>query len=215
MTAGACPQLWGEAHTYKGIAYEALPSLGPLDGSFSWLPGDAAQGGMGSADGERLPEKLAARMKEAQALGLRWPASFTHFFHDATLYARVPSCTACYYELGQLAPLPGHAGPERLLRFLNDQQLCLVWALLLSPNAKAVVVVAVPEMADDDESEPTFIDPHTCAESFEEFMKRFCVENQIWFAAVDREEPLTADLLAYATAAQNAAARGLVDASRP
>jgi hypothetical protein len=130
------------------------------------------------------------------------------------LYKRVPSCTGCYYDLGaRLIPIPEHVGPERLLRFLNDQQACYLWYLLLEPGGGHKVARAWSEWQDEQppgaqslEDVSTPRDIEICASSFEEFIKRFWIENTIWFA-VNRGEPLHGELRAYAEAAKAAASR--------
>jgi hypothetical protein len=139
-TAGHCRELWGDGGTYKAVPYEVLPPLeGPFDGSFAWLRA-AALGEHGMTFEQQpkgaIAEHVAAAAAEAKSLGLIVPNAFITFVMDADVYQRVPSCTACYYDIGaRLVAIPEHPGPERLLRFLNDQQACYLWYLLLQPTA--------------------------------------------------------------------------------
>jgi hypothetical protein len=222
--AGKC--LWGEAKaTYKFVPAEALPSVpGPLDGTFAWLR--AAVGvrfGMRYGSDERgsapPPNELEARVAEARHVGLSIPDEFITLMRDEELLTRVPSCTACYWELGaHLLPLPDHEGPERLLRFMNDQQSCVLWYLLLEPGRRHRVVAAFPRLGEDlNESafegvdslsvdEPIPFGVCACSPSFEEFVRRFWIENAIWCLAFDGK-PLNAELTAYLDAVKSAAAQ--------
>lgn len=218
LTAGSCKALWGDdACTYKKIAYEALPPLaGTFDGSFSWLAAAPLR-----PDGmcfeflgdEHLEELIGSRVAEANQAGLVVPAAFVKFMRDEILYKRIPSCTACYWELGaRLVPLPEHEGPERLLRFMNDQQTCVAWYLLLAPDGSHRVAYAWPEWNEDGEGDSledlmTPGEVTVCAPSFETFIKRFWIENTLW-DAVHRGERLTGELLEYSKAAAQAVASG-------
>jgi hypothetical protein len=213
VAAGANDQLWGSAGTYKTIPYDALPPVVP-DPSFAWFAASAEhQDGMRlHEDSDPVDEHLAARIAEARAAGLTVPPSFVQFMTNEGLHSRVPSCTACYYDLGaRLVPLPGHAGPERLLRFMNDQQACYLWYLLLEPGGAHRVTVATPWWRDgveapllEDCADPQ--DVFVCASSFDEFIRRFWIENALWYAA-QGGGPVEGELLAYAEAARTAAPR--------
>ena len=103
-----------------------------------------------------------------------------------------------------IGELPGH--PGRLLRFMNDQQCCLLWYVLLEPGGGHSVVCAAPEFDHErvgdsleDVAEPR--DAAVCAPSFEAFMHRFWLENSLWFA-VNKRQPLTPEQTAYANAAK-------------
>jgi hypothetical protein len=167
---------------------------------------------LATADEEPPPsEKLSARVREATALGLEVPDELLRFLSDEAFYGRVPSCTACYFDIGTvLLPVPGDNGPARLLRFMNDQQTCFLWYVLLEPNAPHRVVVASPNWGDDDDDgdigdqegksfdESFAIDePAICADSFEEFIKRFWIENTLWWWAHKGFPALEGELKAY------------------
>jgi hypothetical protein len=223
LTAGSNPEVWGRAGTYKAIPYDLLPPLGgSRDGSFTWLrEAPPPQYGMSFEQLEEgEPEKLLrARVEEARRAGFTVPPEFVRFLTSEDLYGRVPSCTACYYDIGsRLVPIPDYDGPERLLRFMNDQQSIYLWYLLLEPRGKHRVVFARPEEEDyprgkalDDAIVPR--DLRKCAWSFEEFIKRFWIENTLWYA-VNKGEKLGRELREYADAAR-AAAPKLEEPIRP
>ncbi len=90
---------------------------------------------------------------------------------------------------------------------------CYLWYLLLRPDGSHHVVRAWPEWKDVESSDAESLEDVTtprdleiCAPTFEEFIKRFWIENTIWFA-VNKGEVLDGELRAYAQAAKAAAAR--------
>lgn len=221
-SAGVSAASWGAGGTYKRVPYDALPDVGPLDGSFAWLRAErrlpyGTYFGTGDDDESHdAPEDdLRDRMDEARALGLPLPGPFVDFVLDPELAPHLPAPTAWYYELGaRLIAVPGHDGPERLLRFLMDQQAVLIWYLLLEPKGNHRVVVARPEWTDADDPE-TFEDAATpvdlaeCAPSFEAFVRRAWIENTLQDEA-DHGGLRTPELIAYAAAARDAVDRGLL-----
>src|SRR5215467_12283016 len=75
------------------------------------------------------------RMKEivdsARQLGLSLPDAFLQVMASPDLQDRIPSCTACYFDLPEkIVPCPG-SGEGYLIRFLNDQQAVLMWYLYI------------------------------------------------------------------------------------
>lgn len=217
FTPGSNDELWGRGGTYKAIAYESLPPLpAHPGGELAWLAAaPEIASGLGLFDGDGDEEGSAADFgpvidrlsAEAAALGLALPPALRPFMTDPALHGRVPTCTACYIELSnRLVPLPdGH--PGRLVRFLNDQQCCLIWYLHLTPDGGHTVLCGAPEFHDGKgdtlEDVATPRDLVVCAPSFEAFLHRFWLENTIWYA-VYRKRPLNADERAYCDAAKRA-----------
>jgi hypothetical protein len=223
-TAGTNLEVWGEAGTYKAIPYEALPPLPATsgdEGSFAWLrdapmsPHALDFGDFGE-EGEEFDESKSAAIETrlarivalATKFGFTVPPTLVAFIGHPELHSRVPSCTACYLDVPtHLVPRPD-GKPGVLLRFMNDQQCCLLWYVLLEPGGGHCVVVATPDYDDDavgetieDIAKPK--DLAVCAPSFEAFMQRFWLENSLWFA-VSKKMPLTAEQKAYAEAAKKA-----------
>ena len=215
FTAGTNLQVWGSAGTYKAIPVELLPPLPntKLDGSFAWLRAEPESPhglDFGDDDGgdekESIHVRLARIVDEAKKLRLVVPGELVRFIDDEGLHGRVSSCTSCYLDVPtKLVPLPD-GQPGRLLRFMNDQQCCLLWYVHLQPDGGHQVVCAYPEFADDltgdsleDVSRPK--DLVVCAPSFEEFIQRFWIENTLWFTC-NKGAPLSPDLQAYADAAK-------------
>lgn len=184
---------------------------------------------------DQSPADALALIEQHQAalapMDMALPPAFLAFMRDPSLGNAVPTCTACYLDVGtKLFKIP-RAGPgARALRFLNDQQCCVLWLLLLEPGRGARVIEAYPEWKSDDEHEEDRSEgshdedddvlyddeeddgetldgairlrqPRICADSFAEFMKRFWLENTIWFGGV-REYPENAELDGYVKACQ-------------
>ena len=181
--------------TYCFFPYESIPPLdqGLFRGEFQWLAElDAAHRTQQEIyDQDDTPhEQLAPRLEQLRAhagqLGLSLPESFLKFMRSGALQDQIPSCTACYFKLGdQIVKSP--AGDKGFfLRFLNDQQDCILWYLYLTP-AGGHCVVASPMALDEPDELPDsaeVIAQHIvyCAPTFEEFIYRFWLENTIWFA---------------------------------
>ena len=130
---GGSAEIWGSEGTYQRVAYERLPSVGRLDGSFAWLVEPAA--GLDRMDYEpgvdpKAELARAASTSPAPAL----PAAFTRFMSDPSLYTRVPTCTWCCFSVGRRWVKAPRLGDARLLRFMNDQQAVLLWYLALGPD---------------------------------------------------------------------------------
>lgn len=211
VLAGGNDALWGGDGTYSTVPYEMLPPVGTLDGSFDWLRDEDEAEGLGlDPENDVSLARLAECIDEAKALGLTVPAELVRFMEDGALHARLPSPTACYLQLGaSLLPVPNHDGPERLLRFMNDQQCCYLWYVLLEPNERHRVVVAWPQFVGDAdggtlEEIATIEDASECASSFEELIKRMWIEGTLWFAS-SSGKPVAGELEAYAQVARSRA----------
>ncbi len=197
--------------TYCFYAYDSLPPLpiapGRLNGSFRWLatPDDATNTRMAvyrpsaearSKDAQRLGEL----QREANQLGLTFPAAFITLMQSQTLQDAIPSCTACYFQLADhILPCPGRSGGY-LIRFLHDQQDVLAWDLYLTPEGQHCVTVSPFDMEtleDDIKRYPNTTleqaldnNAFVCASTFEEFIYRFWLENTIWFNLNESSGPV-------------------------
>jgi hypothetical protein len=137
--------------------------------------------------------------------GLSLPPAFLQLMTSHDLQDRVPSCTACYFDLPDtIVPCP-QSENGYLIRFLNDQQGCLFWYLYLTPQGEEGVLTSPfcldtlsqyteredfpPELFQKKVKESTYI----CAE---EFLYRFWLENTIWFT-LNRHLPLPVEQERY------------------
>lgn len=114
--------------------------------------------------------------------GLELPDAFVTFMGSSDLQRRVRSRTACYLTI-DTAPVPSPAGDGHLIRFLADQQGCLYWYLHVTAADHAVV--CTEDYYGSDGTFDTAAPICYSAESFEAFICRYWLENEVWFAAVN------------------------------
>lgn len=182
--------------TYCLFPLEALPPLPEkeLHGPFDWLsdPGRRLEWAIGSPEPGRefRPASLGELATTAAELGLQLPAPFETFL-GSERRNRIRSATGCWLELPQrLVILPGTTAYA--VRFLNDQQGVLFWYVVLGATGDMGVVVsndlidATEPWLDDQVDTETYL----CAPSFEAFLYRFWLENEIYFRT-DEGAPLS------------------------
>jgi hypothetical protein len=190
--------------TYEWYPMDSVPPLDgkDFDGSFSWLGDPGLVGPEQAAEMEGIARTLA----EA---GLTLPADFVRFHTHAGLWHSFgdTSCTACWTHVSKPYPSPVEPGAY-LVRFLRDQQDCVLWYLYLRPSGETFVVHSYALAPYLDYLDPAEMDPdapaeeqqapeidvadlatriHWCAASFEEFAYRFLTENRIWFGVHEAE----------------------------
>jgi hypothetical protein len=138
--------------TYDLFDYETLPPVNEayISHQLDWLRSPIVRPSSiitdeGPADQTAAlnTARLANARVIATALHLTLPDSFIMFLQTPALQAQVPSCTACYLDVGtQFIPCP-FGSDGYLLRFLNDQQGCLFWYLYLTPRGEHCVVASL------------------------------------------------------------------------
>lgn len=181
--------------TYCLYPYDSLPPLLDFqyDGTLRWLKPMAKNpepAMVSDEDSQDIAHTLTSLISSSQRLNLTLPDAFLRLMSSQELRDRIPSCTACYFDLSrEIVPCPG-AEEGYIIRFLNDQQCCVMWYLYIAPDATHCVL-ASPLFLDDfslHEDEEEHIDHATviantyvCALSFEEFIYRFWLENILWF----------------------------------
>ncbi|MER7172897.1 hypothetical protein [Streptomyces mesophilus] len=199
------------AATYERYPYKSLPPLEParFTGDFQWL----------GSPGELVPEQVAALSRLAQDLsakGVTLPRDFVTYHSDSKLALTLDevSVTGCWTDISEPLPSPVEPGAF-LVRFLRDQQDCVLWYLYLRPTGETFVVESYLDYEDvyeaqrdgdytgtdlDDLKEQTAAITW-CAPSFEEFAARFWIENRLWLALQDNElssaEPQLRDYLRH------------------
>ena len=198
--------------TYCLYPYESIPPIGAPDETLSWL-GPLSSGTDDKMEIHRNPHDARGRLDEvaahARQLGLIFPESFKTLMASPELQDRIPSCTACYFQLGErILPCPESEGGY-IVCFLHDQQDVLLWYLYLTPRGEHCVLVSAIDFEElagaQAEQTPevreqwrqairanTFV----CAPSFASFMYRFWLENSIWFK-LDSGDQMTADEQRY------------------
>jgi hypothetical protein len=196
--------------TYGRYEFERLPPLPfPLCGDLSWLAAAPVQ--RNSIVDNYYSKKFAVDnagaieilRASAKRLDLPLPAAFTKFMETPALQERIRSSTDCFLDLCP-EPVRSPLGGGWLVRFLDDSQGCLFWYLYLTADGSDHAVVTSPDLynpplepSEDDESEeenweeepdPTAI--AFCAESFEAFLCRYWLENEISFAQCPVKTPM-------------------------
>ncbi|MHB1561203.1 MAG: hypothetical protein ACYC61_27460 [Isosphaeraceae bacterium] len=164
-----------------------------INGSFAWLS-DAprhAEWAIGDRSAAKLPTQLASVTTSAARHGVTLPGEFVAFIGNPDLHARLRSVTACYLDVADRV-LPFADG--YLVRFLADQQGCAFWYLFLNRDGSDHCVVCSFEYFDADDSDDEGAELSEAefqfqAESFEAFLVRFWLENEIGFAEFDSTPP--------------------------
>ena len=208
------PDLRPSSHTYEQTDYNSLPRVLQIDVNLEWLtplhpkvdkkmrvyrPDEEARK-MYTRNRERI-------MAEARALNLALPNTFVQLTGSFELQDRIPSCTACYFDLPEkVIESPFRAG-DHIIRFLNDQQVCVCWYLYL-PADETSFVISSSGNGDEPFLDTIDFEKRTAslalamsysafaAKSFDEFIYRFWIENCIWFH-LDMGLPLTPSQLEY------------------
>ncbi|MFF3639343.1 hypothetical protein [Streptomyces sp. NPDC002250] len=178
--------------TYEYYPYKSLPPVDATQfmGAFQWLGGT----------GELVPEQVTVLNGLAGSLaatGLTLPRDFTTFQTDSKLHCSLDevSVTGCWTDISKPLPSPVEPGAY-LVRFLRDQQDCVIWYLYLRPSGEVFVVHShldyeseYEARRDGEETETDLDNPEEqraailwCAPSFEEFAHRFWIENRLWHA---------------------------------
>ena len=183
--------------TYGRYRFDDLPAVPlELDGELGWLERAPRHK---DHIGEKMAKKNAAAivpLREAvKRKRLKLPPAFVKFMATPALHRRIRSNTDCFLDLGS-PPVASPVGNGHLVRFLCDSQGCIFWYLFLTKNGSDHAVVASTDFYGTEEelqAASNWVsdgpDPEAlvfCGESFEEFLGRFWLENEIWFAGCDK-----------------------------
>jgi hypothetical protein len=201
--------------TYAGFPLNELPPIPiDLDDACDWLVehGEEQTRGLDRSEGQLPPETvidLAARKE------LILPRSFSRFMSQPQLQARVRSCTDCYLDPGERIPETVGSIPGQLIHFLSDSQSCAHWYLHILPTDESAVLESIDLYCYTKENSQWMENPSCrlekidlvdlgftyCAPSFSDFLYRFWIENEIWFALYDKTrrplKPLELDYVAH------------------
>lgn len=185
---------------FDGVLPQVPSDLDNLD----WLrtEPDAEEWAIGP-DNDQTETPLTSAELTRLLPGMRLPQALSVLAAEPELQAKLRSSTACYLDLGDaVVPVVGDE-PGRLLHILSDQQWCLHWLLFLGDaGSQAVLETELPygyELSIDEREQfgdlPALevfdpADQHAtvCAESFAEFLYRFWIENEIWFALMGPDD---------------------------
>jgi hypothetical protein len=193
--------------TYCLFDYASLPALDQalFRGILQWLtPLEASLRDImqdywpTSADRQQVLATFHHLASRAEKMDLKLPEAFTRLMGTLDLQERMPSCTACYFDLPEHIVQSPFGDGGYFIRFLNDQQWVLLWHLYLAPDGDHCVVVSSAAFDDVDYGQrltasgeqwtPDVLRERTffCAPTFEAFLYRFWIENHIWFALNER-----------------------------
>ncbi len=204
--------------TYCHFGYDELPPAPKeLDAGFGWLLRQpvhayslADAGEVEDDDGNPIEGSKPdlGRLDEFErSVRAPLPRPFQAFIRSPDLQRRVRSCTECFLDLAD-RPV-GTTGSEEgsLIHFLSDQQWCAHWYLYVSASGEHCVLASneafgfVPEPGSSadprTEIELAREDVWFCAPTFVEFVWRFWIENEIWFALKGSRVPLTPEQNLY------------------
>jgi len=198
--------------TYNLYDIGSLPPLpgDELNGSFDWLirhpsPLDFDErfrDGWGITDGwnNYTRDSKAELMAACQESNVHIPPEFFRFMDNIDLVTRIRSPTDCEFVYPRaIIPYPSsHAG--HFVHFYSDSQDCWLWYLYIDPEQNCVVIAA-DDFLDEPHDDEYWYNEHghmnLCASSFESFMFRLWIENEIWFRLVQNDLPLTHQMIEY------------------
>jgi len=186
--------------TYQAYPLDLMPRVPiALDEGLSWLvqhgiPHPALGLDQWDSHAKPLPAAMAIDLAARQNVSL--PPSFRRLMASPDLQSRVRSCTDCYLDPGQrivetVGRLQGH-----LIHFLSDSQSCAHWYLHVLQTGESAVLEADDLYGYEIENADWIENPacrlervnieqldfRFCAPSFSEFLFRFWIENEIWYA---------------------------------
>lgn len=198
--------------TYWPVPLDAMPPVGrTFDGTLHWLRDSRSHDRSLQRGPDDYPERDAdAAGLQALVPGWPLPPAFRLFIEDPGPRRHIRSASACYLDLAHFSVRVSDGG--MLIHFLSDQQSALHWLLYVGPDGSEAVVVSPESLGfDDGETEPLRLvdlkDPpdslSVCSDSFEEFLYRFWIENELFFGLAVDKMPLKAlpgELRAYAEA---------------
>ena len=191
--------------TYCAIPLDDLPPIeAPHDGSLAWLPMPThrLEWAVGSSDPDReFDDSALERLIQVCAVdGLTLPESMVRFLgSDRRNWIR--SATGCWLDLSErVVTVPDT--DISIVRFLNDQQGSLHWYLALNRAGERGVIASGHRLDSDDDRDIHPDEPFVCAGSFEEFLYRYWLENEIYFRTSEGAE-LTPDQAAYLAQLEN------------
>ena len=186
-----------EHYTYESSRLADLPPISiKLDDDCEWLRSCGqvhAQGGLNQYERDIQPSLVEQLAQRAQ---IELPKSFRLFMTDLDLQSRVRSCTDCYLYPGErivetIGAIPGH-----LIHFLSDSQSVAHWYLHILRSGDVAVLESSDLYGLEIENSDWILNPSCrlervdiqglafvyCAPTFPEFLYRFWIENEIWFA---------------------------------
>ena len=199
-----------EPGTYGSFELDCQPPVPDLD-DLGWLEAvsEAIEYPIDSPD---VDPRSPLNTHELDTLGVpvRLPTSLTTLAARRDFRGRIRSASGCYLDLGDHAVLTADGG--YLIHVMTDLQWNRHWLLFIDADGHEAVVTTTRPIGFDAPGapgpEPLPLhdgDLELCADSFAEFLFRFWIENELWWAVQDGGE-LPAHLVTYASLLLEAAA---------
>jgi uncharacterized protein (TIGR02996 family) len=179
--------------TYGTWPYDSVPAL-PLDelrGEFPYLPtGRPARGRGAEGLSPRYRRELAWMLTEAAGKDVRLPEVFVKFLSEPAWLSAFHSVTDCYFtppnKHDPIRATPSGEGVH--VPFYCDSQGCLLWDLYMPPSGGHCVIARWPDFFSPhpqrpNDPQPPYAGPRAwfVAPSFETFLLRVWLENQVWY----------------------------------
>lgn len=198
--------------TYYRFALDEQPSIGHhLNGDLAWLEARPSFEEWAITQDENGAHTRVQALPALEKLLAHRPVDpvFKMFIGRADLQRKVRSFTGCYLDLGDIVVPIDNTG-DALVHFLSDQQWSRHWLVCCGegPRMGTVYSADLPYGFDtsgwgEEDPMPTstpaaFAGLEVCADSFEEFLYRFWVENEVAFAVTENREITDPYLQEYA-----------------
>lgn len=188
--------------TYGVFSSEDLPQLDP-GGDLSWLEpldpqiaSEMVQYRPNSAMLQQYRAQSAGVLQQATSMELTIPDVVRSLIGSEELRNRFPSATACYFDLPKRISSSPFVQGDYILRFLNDQQICVCWYLHFSGSGAPTVIASMqfgdPNFLEDvDPSDGELVaewmaETYLVAPNVEVFLYRYWIENCIWLKLNER-----------------------------
>lgn len=225
MKTGELPRVWwfpsspglprptaAEPSTYCRYDLDAQPALPEVDAGLTWLSAEPPALEWSIDTPDATPQRRLVSTQLLTVLnGKAAPEALATLGARPELQRKVRSYTGCYLDLGDRTVPTDRGGV--LLHFLSDQQWVRHWLVFLDDDGQAPVLsTTLPigfDLPDDwvetpdEEHVPEVIpldgslDLTLSADSVEQFLYRFWIENEVAFRTAGGDEPLTEPFQSY------------------
>ncbi len=180
--------------TYYHFEYDKLPVIPnhiELDDKFGWLepfPQYFTEEQWGKI--YNFGGKLEVLQEEAKQKGLSIPQSFINFMSKSNLIKKIRSNTSCVFDLSDYIEEIPNTNGIYFLKFLSDSQFCCHWYLCLDKEGHYFIGNSHKHYRSKSEYNEDYGDEYKdyigkfCSYTFNEFIYRFWIENEIWYKIV-------------------------------
>jgi hypothetical protein len=188
------------------------PEVDVAGDDLSWLEDQPEKAEWALNGPESVPDRpLTADSLEAVAGQLPLPVALRTLARRDELQRRIRSATGCYFDLGHFV-VPTTASDGHLVHLVSDQQAVRHWLLYLEQDGGQAVLTTAEPLGFDYSGEPEWAaaqaqgvrldgsnDLEVCADNLAQFLYRFWIENEVFFAVV-KKQPMADEIRAYADA---------------